>query len=76
MLKTMIFSPETVTSVGYAVDNGLTQFPLATVRNTGGRVWAAGIPLAGLPKGSHSVKVTAKRSNGTTGTDTIKITVQ
>ena len=76
MLKTMVFSPETVTSVEYRIDDGLTSSPLATVRNSYGRVWAAGIPLAGLSKGSHTVTVTATRSNGTTGTDTISITVQ
>lgn len=76
MLKTMVFSPETVTSVEYVVDNGSTPSPLKTVRNSGGRVWAAGIPLAGLSKGSHTVTVTATRSNGTTGIDTISIAVQ
>ena len=76
MLKTMVFSPETVTSVEYVVDNGPTPSPLATVRNTNGRVWATGIPLAGLSKGSHTVTVTARRSNGTTGTDKISIVVQ
>lgn len=76
MLKTMVFSPETVTSVKYVVDNGTTPSPLATVRNTGGRVWAAGIPLAGVTKGSHTVTVTATRINGSTGADTISIIVQ
>jgi hypothetical protein len=32
--------------------------------------------LAGLTKGSHTVTVTATRSNGTKGADTISITVQ
>lgn len=76
MLKTMVFSPEKVTSVEYVVDNGSTPSPLATVRNTNGRVWATGIPLAGLSKGPHTVTVTATRSNGTKGADTISITVQ
>ena len=76
MLKTMVFSPETVTSVKYRIDEGAVSSPLANVRNSNGRVWATGIPLAGLSKGSHTVTVTATRSNGTTGTDTISITVQ
>ena len=75
MLKTMVFSPETVTSVEYRIDDGLTSSPLATVRGSNGRVWAAGIPLAGLSEGSHSVTVTATRSNGTTGKDTISIEI-
>jgi len=75
MLKTMVFSPETVTSVEYTIDDGLISTPLAAVRNTGGRVWAAGIPLAGLTNGSHTVTVTATRSNGMTGKDTISIEI-
>ena len=75
MLKTMVFSPETVTSVEYSIDDGLTSSPLAAVRNSYGRVWAAGVPLAGLSAGSHSVTVTATRSNGTTGKDSISIVI-
>ena len=76
MLKTMVFSPETVISVEYTVDGASTSTPLATIRNTSGRVWTAGIPLAGLSKGSHTVTVTAKRNNGATGTDNISIVIQ
>jgi len=77
MLRTMVFSPETVTSVSYMIDDRpSSKTPLASVIKTDGRVWAAGLSLAGLAAGPHTVTVTATRSNGTTGSDKIWITVK
>lgn len=77
MLRTMVFSPETVTSVSYMIDDQpSSKTPLASVIKTDGRVWAAGLSFAGLAAGPHTVTVTATRSNGTTGSDKIWITVK
>jgi len=89
-LRAMVFSPEEVTSVKYQIDDVSTSTPrlefkiddvststpLANVRSTNGRVWGAGLSFAGLSKGKHTVKVTATRTNGDKGTDTISFTVK